>query len=285
MAILFLLILMLLPTVTIAEERECSIPDYYFYDCPQQGTIKNETYSGFYKTKFYLPYRYTDDTKYDILIMLYGANGDSDDLLTNKIRYNEKYISFCNLYDWMIYEGRMRPVIIVSMDPLSSSRNVRAAISYIANHYSTYATNGSDEALKEAREHIAIGGISKGCNKAIACIPPNADIAGTFLLFSGSTMLPLDIYEPFHTNQLASLFVCYGNEESMASMNHSYYEVLSKHAESNYEFIYDGEHEWKVWIPGMHDALSVLYMRNGDASLHSLAFFIRKTVSANLTTY
>lgn len=237
---------------------EFTIPDSYFDECPHKGEIRYEHYDAFYKTHIYLPYGYTENMKCEILLLFHGSGGEPDDLLTNRFKVDDKYISLCNIYDWLHYEGKIKPVIIICMDGDSTSRNARKAISYVADTYKTYAKDGSNESLEAARNHIGIGGMSRGCNMALGCLNKTLDIAGNYFLFSGSSLIDFVDISAFQY-KISCLIVGYGRDESYAFMNHSYCSTLEPFSEKSYEFVYDGGHEWSVWIKAMYKALLACY--------------------------
>ncbi len=117
----------------------------------------------------YLPAGYNAEdknTKYNVLYLIHGTSedqntvfGDDDTDVTTVMK---------KVLDMMISNGQLDPMIVVTPTyrGMESGRlqyeMVNEILPFIASKYNTYSTSGSQEALKAARNHHAVGGFSQG---------------------------------------------------------------------------------------------------------------------------
>ena len=118
-------------------------------------------------------------------------------------------------------------------------------MSYVADHYSTYAASGKSEDLQAAREHITVGGISNGGRMATYFITHyNEYVANAIIMSPTVAMNPP---EGFH---LKHLFICIGTEDNVPCRPEARksYAKLSPYAEKAHPLsVYEGRHQWKYW--------------------------------------
>lgn len=187
-----------------------SVPSDYMMPASHQGTVVDITYdskdyavdkSDIQKTAYiYLPYGYDEtdmETRYDILYLMHGWGGSAGEYFT----FGNGRIK--NMLDWMIENGEIPPIIIVSAtfyndgslrDFGSSTRELREFHQDFANHlmpavegkYHTYAESTSSEDLAASRDHRAFGGFSLGSVTTWNEFCYNYDYISYFLPMSGA---------------------------------------------------------------------------------------------------
>lgn len=188
------------------------LPQELFNACSEPGSVQVVNYSARLfsspmltvskKMSIYLPYGYDESKKYNVLIMVHGAEGDNTDWMDKMfITEDGPVVCMRNLYDNMIQQQIIDPIIIVApytdsfvygagfldTGPEQFAQEVRETIMpYIVDHYSTYAENGSFEKISQARQHFALGGNSNGALYAYnAGIISNMEIFSGFICMSG----------------------------------------------------------------------------------------------------
>lgn len=163
-----------------------TVPPDYMEPVAHQGTVTDIIYdskdyagdsSDIQKTAYiYLPYGYDEtdtETRYDILYLMHGWGGMAGEYFT----FGNGRIK--NMLDWMIANGEIPPMIVVSAtfyndgssrDFGSSTRELREFHQDFVNYlmpavegrYHTYASSTSEEDLIASRDHRAFGGFSLG---------------------------------------------------------------------------------------------------------------------------
>lgn len=159
-----------------------NLPRRFHFDCPQKGTVETFTYTtkdywynmAEYEKEgmVYLPYGYDEDEKYNVMILLHGHTLNMHAFMDNIMGFDYGVrVQYRNDYDWIFYENLCRPCIIVTLNtPAEGYHQFRDmqyelrydVLPYIANHFATYAKDGSDESLIAARDHFGLGGSSNG---------------------------------------------------------------------------------------------------------------------------
>lgn len=175
------------PTGRIAQTGQTvAVPSDYMEPAAQQGTVVDITYSSkdyagdgsdLEKVAYiYLPYGYDEtdtETRYDILYLMHGWGGMAGEYFT----FGNGRIK--NMLDWMIANGEIQPMIVVSatfyndgssQDFGSSTRELREFHQDFVNNlmpavegqYHTYARSASEKDLIASRDHRGFGGFSLG---------------------------------------------------------------------------------------------------------------------------
>ena len=212
MAVLFLVFSF--SGIVLAEENdkiifEDKIPSDYLVIPEQKGTIERIDYTtkdylgdGAELTKHafvYLPYGYSDENQYDVMILLHGIGGNEYEWGFGKTAG----VSI-NVMDNLIASGEIRPMIVVtpngrSCKDYNKTDMGNAAAFYVFGqelrndllpwidaHYSTYGSTTPDD-LTASREHRALAGLSMGGMQTIniglcECL----DLFGYFGAFSAA---------------------------------------------------------------------------------------------------
>jgi GH35 family endo-1,4-beta-xylanase len=152
------------------------------YDDSTKGTVVREFYDTFEYSDagvpgvavkkdmlVYLPAGYKAEDKnkkYNVLYLIHGTSedqntvfGDDDVKVTTVMK---------KVLDKMIANGELDPMIIVcpTYRGMESGRlqfeMINEILPYIATNYNTYSKSGSQDDLKAARNHRAVGGFSQG---------------------------------------------------------------------------------------------------------------------------
>lgn len=175
------------PTARITQTGQTvAVPSDYMEPAEQQGTVIDITYSSkdyagdgseIEKVAYiYLPYGYDEtdaEAQYDILYLMHGWGGMAGEYFT----FGNGRIK--NMLDWMIENGEIQPMIVVSAtfyndgssrDFGGSTRELREfhqdfvnnLMPTVESRYHTYAKSTSEEDLIASREHRGFGGFSLG---------------------------------------------------------------------------------------------------------------------------
>lgn len=267
-----------------------ALPKELFDICGEQGSVQVINYSApLYsspsvtvskKMSVYLPYGYSEDEKYNVLIMVHGAGGNDGDWMDNIIDTDlGTPVCMRNLYDNMIQQRVIEPLIIVTpytdsyvpgggyMDtgPEQFALEVREFIlPYIADNYSTYAEGGN---LEDAREHFGIGGCSNGAlYTERAGIVSNLDVFSNFICLSGFTNVR-DVVNALDDGEYSvnCLYAGAGTADSQREAVEDGYSYIVKNSEKLTEGknarmeLVAGGHSWDVWAALFYNAAQLLF--------------------------
>ncbi len=185
------------------------IPSEYMQTAGQKGTIERIEYttkdylgdeSEIVKHAFvYLPYGYSEENQYDVLVVCHGIGGNEYEWGFGKTSGVP-----INVMDNLTEKGEIRPMIVVAPNGRSckdfnkTSMDMAPAfyefgkelrndlLPYIDAHYSTYGSLTPDD-LSASREHRAMAGLSMGGMQTIniglcECL----DLFGYFGAFSAA---------------------------------------------------------------------------------------------------
>ena len=185
--------------VPAAYKRESEKPGTVFrLDYESRDYVRDE--SPVTKTVYvYTPYGYDEndtDTRYDIIYLMHGWGGYAGEYFD--------YPGTKNMYDHLIENGEIPPVIIVSATFYNensdtgfggSERELRTFHRDFEEHlmpavegkFHTYAASVSDADLRASRDHRAFGGFSLGCVTTWLELCYDCDYIRYFLPMSGSS--------------------------------------------------------------------------------------------------
>ncbi len=186
-----------------------SVPALYNTASDHPGTVTRIDYDAkdyvngeepVAKTAFvYTPYGYDEndeETRYDILYLMHGWGGHAGEYF--------EYAPTKNMFDHLIGNGDVKPVIIVSSTFYNenSDRGFSGSIAEfrqfhrdfeenlmpaVEGRFHTYAKSVSDEDLKASRDHRAFGGFSLGSVTTWLQFCHDTDYIHYFLPMSGSS--------------------------------------------------------------------------------------------------
>ena len=146
----------------------------------------------------YLPYGYDGndtETRYNILYLMHGWGGHAGEYF--------EFASIKNMFDNMIVNGDIPPLIIVSASFYNENSNTNfsgsieefrafhldfenALMPAVEGEYHSYALSASDEDLRASRDHRAFGGFSLGSVTTWLELCHDTDYIRWFLPMSGS---------------------------------------------------------------------------------------------------
>lgn len=240
----------------------------------------------------YLPYGYDPSEKYDVLILMHGLYGSERYWLISLQDYyypNEIYVSTANLLDNMMDSAACRKMIVAAptfyrnsanwydyerdTDQACFTRELREDIlpAIVAN-YSTWAADGSPEAISAVREHFAYAGLSMGSIYAYTSVIPDClDLFGWFGCFSGSDgdmpSLAAQMNEPpLSEYPIYFFYNSIGTSDSFYSLHWNQYHDLVWRCDAledgvNAAFTeYEGlGHIYTAWSLGLYNFLPLLF--------------------------
>ena len=185
-----------------------AVPSSYKAASDQSGTVTRLDYdskdyvrdgAAITKTAYvYTPYGYDEndeETRYNIVYLMHGWGGHAGEYF--------EYSSTKNLFDHLIENGDIPPVIIVSATFYNENSNTDFSGSIaefrqfhrdfeenlmraVEGQFHTYAKSASDEDLKASRNHRAFGGFSLGSVTTWLQFCYDTDYIRYFLPMSGS---------------------------------------------------------------------------------------------------
>ena len=241
----------------------------------------------------YLPYGYDAAKPYNVLVLLHGMGGTENYWLGQKQLYaaygSEYYVYTSRMIDNLIDAGLCRDMIVVTPTFYRNSGNLRQydripdeeqftrelredILPCVVQNFSTYAADGSAEAISAERDHFAYAGLSMGSIYAYNSILPLClDLFGWFGCFSGSDCyvdLAVDALRG-ETNAAYPIRYFYnssGTKDSMAALHRENFIALTDRVDG----LTDGEnawftqipgigHEYSAWIVGLYNFLQVVF--------------------------
>lgn len=283
---------------TTSKIYDSALPARFYKDCRQKGTVETMHYSVNIwgedydrSAVIYLPYGYNEAdkaTRYNLMIMLHGNSETANDWVDEIITQNDYTLHFTNLYDNMIASKVCDPFILVSLETCVDwygwnwsevsyeqlGYELREIVlPYLAEHYNTYAKDGSLESLQAARSHFGIGGNSWGSQMALnSGLLMNYDLFGNYLCMSANDC-EYKARKVIHDEENANLTpVCFytaaGTYDNMRDNTcQCYYKVIYKKAvlqDGVNAFYHEtrGGHEWKVWATEFFNAMHYMFKEN-----------------------
>lgn len=260
------------------------------------GTIERITYTahdyagdGHEFTKeanIYLPAGYSEDKKYNVMILLHGIGGDEDEWGMNKSTSRVKAIM-----DNLAYYGDIEPFIVVTPNGRAGdykAENGSSAIDsfyvfgqelrndlipYIDSHYSTYADYEDGYDLSEARAHRAIAGLSMGGMQTINIgIAECVDMFGYFGAFSAAptsniasktaSILEGNEYPIYYFYNICGLQdrTAYSSHSAAAKTLSSVCDQFVDGENYMWQEL-DGQHDFRIWYLGFYNFAQLAFSK------------------------
>ena len=268
------------------------LPSEFYQECEHPGTVQKQTYiqklhyqgdeEVTKNLNVYLPYGYTGQEKYNVLVLIHGGGDDEDSWLTKEYDFGFPLI-MKNIYDNMIEQKLCRPLIIVCPTTYNGpyysndggleqmAAELRETIlPYVAEHYSTYAESGSLTDLQAAREHFGIGGMSNGALYALnSGMQMDLDLFSNFICFSGNSQ-PYAVAEAINSETWKDLPISFfyaGAGYYDGQWQNTFYgfqiivdqtDRLTEGENAFYRDI-DGGHDFGVWNVNIFNALQMAF--------------------------
>ncbi len=243
----------------------------------------------------YLPFGYDEQKQYNVLILLHCAWADHRFWLAEDREYRTEDgsipVSVPNMLDRMIEEGWCEPLIVVSpciylydhqpsavgnsYDYLQFSREFgQDLLPFLAEHYATFAADGSRKALADAREHFGLLGASFGAYaEYISVIGDSFDLAAWYTFCGGGAIDPgylISSWENAGTQDypLRLLYISEGEFDDRYDPEHSFYNLLyygeyygGPFSEENirYTMVRGWGHEDHSYLVGLFNTLQLFF--------------------------
>ena len=268
------------------------LPERFYEECEHPGSIEPLEYQNAepgwatYTRHMlvYLPYGYDPEAHYNLLILLHGTGDDETAWLTYPQYVPDRTIEIRTIFDHMIEEQIIEPLIILSVrlyedfgsyvgDPMPDRMafELREIIlPYMAEHYATWAESAAPEDLSAARQHFAIGGLSWGSYYTYASgMRQNLPYFGNFICFSGNDD-PNLVLSAINSPELIGypIYLYYsaaGTEDIARNGGISNFNQLVKYTDRLVEgenaFLHEtqGGHHWNVWSTEIFNALQLAF--------------------------
>lgn len=248
---IMLVLLILFPSVVVADGFQKS----GYEDAT--STVRNDVLivDGLPKLTVWTPKDYNPAKKYNIFMFLQGSG---ENLNPAEVTAGEHY----GILIGDIYNGIDADFIVAGIqcgtDFDEITGRILYALSYCADHYSTYAASGNIKDLEAAREHIIIGGISNGGRVATYFVTHYNNLVANAIIISPT--IAMDPPEGFNLNHL---IVCVGTDDNAPCRPAAKdsYARLSPYAKNAYFSLYDGRHQWQYWNVQIEIALNFVFER------------------------
>lgn len=258
------------------------LPDRYFEPSEHEGQHLRGTLADAdgreREIAVWLPWDYNEDTQYNVVVLMHGDGGQAADWTDEPEPTYRGEIEFRHVYDRMVEERLCDPFLIVGISnvnfqyPAGGEAFLREKVlPYIAANYSTYLGDGSTEALRLGREHLAVGGLSRGSMFTYSCVMPRClDIVGNFCCFSNGDNSRVWAQLNSEENRpwpIVSYIASYGmmDEQVVGVAHRNVYRGIC----NNVERVTDGEnahmlaigagHNFIMWTASLYDALLLMF--------------------------
>lgn len=252
------------------------LPDQMYVECKEQGEVEEVFYDSINvytgnvsqnKMLVWTPYKYNQETKYNVLVLMHGGGGSPQNWINTKWDISGRQFTLCDIYDNIVAEGNAEPFIIVSIPAWVGENQIASDLRYgvlpvIAEKYSTYPIG--------EREHWGIGGLSNGSFLTFkAGMAQCFDLFGNFVALSGNgyhEMVDEAISkDDWKELPITCFFAGCGNWDGLSYQSYEGFKFLRDNNDrlvENRNCWYKsvvGGHDWKVWSTEIYNALQVLF--------------------------
>ncbi|MBR0039899.1 MAG: hypothetical protein IJP64_00785 [Oscillospiraceae bacterium] len=261
---------------------DAELPDRFFEPSEHEGRHFREILTdadGLLRDiAVWLPWDYSEDVRYNVVVLMHGDGGQAADWTDEPENTYRGEIEFRHVYDRIVEERLCEPFLIVGISnvtfryPPGGEAFLREKVlPYIAENFSTYLGDGSPEALAAGREHLAVGGLSRGSMYTYSCVMPRClDIVGNFCCFSNgdnSRVYTALNSKEFRDYPILSYIASYGmmDEQQVGIAHRNVYRSIC----NNVERVTDGDnarmlaigagHNFIMWTTSLYDALLLMF--------------------------
>lgn len=272
-----------------------------FLPCPEGGTVQHISYTatdiatGGQISKImdvYIPYAYSPDIRYNVLILSPGSGGDEGEWFREIKCENGVMANTRNLLDNMIYSGKIAPLIVASVtvvNDISCNRMmydmeqlaldgeqlaaeiVDSIIPRLSECFSTYAEGSDRESIKAAREHFAYIGLSWGSLMGYYRVfPQDIEYMAWYGLMSTSKLrvanMAKAVKDKVDSCPIRFIYASCGTKDNWFSMS----KELHRNFAANVPGVTDGEnaafvgieggaHRFGTWETGLYNCLLAFF--------------------------
>jgi hypothetical protein len=261
---------------------DTALPERFFEPCAHEGRCFRETLTDEkgeeHELAVWLPWDYSADLKYNVVVLLHGDGGEAGDWTDEVKETRLREIEFRRVYDRIVEERLCEPFLIVGLsnngfaDPKNGEAILKELVlPHIARSFSTYMGDGSPEALRAGRAHLAVGGLSRGSMYTYSCVMPRClDVVGHFCCFSNGDNSRVAAQLESEENrgyEIFSYIASYGmSDDRETTVGHrSVYRSICNRVER----VTDGEnarllpigsgHDFITWTTSLYDALLLMF--------------------------
>lgn len=264
-----------------AELAAAELPERFFAPSSREGSCIRETLSApdgrELAIALWLPADYDPQLRYNVVILLHGDGGSCADWTDRELPTRRGTVQLSRVYDRIAEERLCAPFLVVGVDTRGMERPeagetliAETLLPHLARSYATWMTGDTRAEIAAAREHIAIGGLSRGSMYAYSvgmghCL----DLAANFCCFSNG-------HEPGLVQVLNSQTADWPVQSYVATVglrdnpdysrpHRQHYALLCEGCEG----IRDGEnarlleidegHDFLMWSASLYDALLLMF--------------------------
>ena len=280
------------------EIYDAGLPDRFYQPCEHQGTVEEWSYESYApafgvgitrRLKVYLPYGYNPEHPYNVLILFHGMGDDEGAWINNDYWIGDQLAQLRYVYDRMIEEEIIQPLIIVAPGLYADVYNGQLETWFsqmavelrenilpgIAEKYSTFAESSSQDDLIAARDHFALGGLSLGSYYTYyAGMQQDFLYFGSYINLSGSTETYAVCAAVNSPEYLGFPFQLYysaaGTSDAARDDERNCFSYLVENTDRLTEGINafhhetEGGHNWLVWSTEIFNSLQLVFQRFGE---------------------
>ena len=258
------------------------LPDRFFEPSEHEGRCLSETLTAPDGTELpialWLPYNGEEAGPCNVVILLHGDGGSCEDWVSRELPTRRGNVQLCRVYDRIAQERLCAPFLVVSIstrgmeDPEYGEKLIaETLLPYLARSYPTWMTGDSREEIAAAREHIAIGGLSRGSMYAYSvgmgrCL----DVAANFCCFSNGYepgLVQRLTAEPYASLPIQSYVATVGlrDEPDYVRPHRQHYALLCEGVPQLRDGVnarmleIDEGHNFLMWSASIYDALLLMF--------------------------
>ena len=259
------------------------LPDEYFEPAEHEGTCLHETLTDpagrKHEIAVWLPWDYNEETRYNVVLLIHGDGGSCYDWVDKEESTSRGHIQVFRVYDRMVEQHLCQPFLVVGLNNRGMGENAafgemlieEVVLPYLARTYSTWMEGDSHEQIVAAREHIAIGGLSRGSVFTYYIAMQRClDVAANFCCFSNS--YTGTVIQTLNSEEALPYEIrCYVAEiglRDVAEYNRDHravYDALCEQVErirdgENARFLeIDEGHNFLMWTAAVYNALLLMF--------------------------
>lgn len=243
----------------------------------------------------YLPYGYSEDKEYDVLVLLH-LKGLDENFWLGEMGYpvdfqNYPTVRVQDLLDNLIQRGLCRPMIVVSpciyfnadaqagywgsqvYDQFAAEFR-QELLPAVADQFATYARGGDEESLRAARQHFGVLGASHGAYQAeLSVLSPNLDLVSWYAMVGGGSVTRDYLGPMWSLNGLEDypvdlLYLMEGDSDDPATIAASYEglaawpERFTKEENLRFTMLQGAFHNERSWLGALYNA-ACFFFRDG----------------------